>query len=173
MLTYQNVFLRLITLEDKDLYFMEGFLNPDPLVDYFTGTNQTFEYDQIVQFIDKTVLMTNRKHFLIFSEDELVGELVLSNIDENACDFRIAIFKQENFNKKYGSNAMIVAFHYAFTKLDIETISLEVYDYNERGRYVYRSFGFTEENEIENEDGTITIEMILHKGNYKYKLTTL
>jgi RimJ/RimL family protein N-acetyltransferase len=165
MIKHKNITLFLLSKEHKEIYYNTGFKFPDSEVDYFTGTSGSFSYEDISNFIDKTVSLKNRRHFLIYDEDALVGEIVLSNIDQTlkSCDFRIAIFNKINFNKKYGTNAMEAAFKYAFNELDIESIYLEVYDFNHRGIHVYKSFGFQETERALNDEGMVAITMVLNR----------
>lgn len=144
MITYKNIALKKLTQDDKHIYYTSGFQNPDDQVDYYTGTDQTFTYSQISDYIDRVIRQDNRVDFLIFSNAKLVGEIVFSQIDtmNKSCDFRIAIFNQADFSKKYGSNAMKVGLNYMVSTYSIESISLEVYAFNQRAIHVYEKFGF-------------------------------
>lgn len=144
MINYKNITLKRLTQDDKHIYYESGFKYPDEQVDYLTGTDKSYSYSQISDYVDRVVNQNDRVDFLIFSETRLVGEIVFSRIDtlNNSCDFRIAIFNQSDFSKKYGSHAMKAGLDYMISKHKIESISLEVYTFNHRAIHVYEKFGF-------------------------------
>ncbi|AUD65919.1 hypothetical protein BK011_09560 [Tenericutes bacterium MZ-XQ] len=144
MINYKNITLKRLTKDDKHIYYESGFKHPDEQVDYLTGTDKSYSYSQISDYVDHVVDQNDRIDFLIFSETRLVGEIVFSHIDTltKHCDFRIAIFNQSDFSKKYGSHAMKAGLDYMISKHEIVSFSLEVYTFNLRAIHVYEKFGF-------------------------------
>ncbi len=55
---------------------------------------------------------------------------------------RICIFNKQYFSKGIGYKATKMAFEYAFSELEIDTIELEVFPFNERGIALYKKMGF-------------------------------
>ena len=63
-------------------------------------------------------------------------------IKEANCHYRICIYKKENFSKGIGFNATKKILEFAFEKLNLNSIELEVFPFNERGIALYKKMGF-------------------------------
>jgi RimJ/RimL family protein N-acetyltransferase len=76
----------------------------------------------------------------------VVGEVVLNELEPevDACGIRILI-GPEGRDRGLGTEAMRLAVDHAFSTTDVYRLSLEVYDFNPRGRRVYEKVGFVEE----------------------------
>jgi len=59
--------------------------------------------------------------------------------------YKIAIYKKGDFNKGYGSEAIILALNYGFGMFNIHRIELSVFEFNERAIGVYEKLGFVKE----------------------------
>ncbi|MBB4913775.1 GNAT family protein [Streptosporangium saharense] len=80
-------------------------------------------------------------------DDAYVGEVVLNDLDAHnlSCNLRIALSGPEVYGRGYGSEAIRLMLHHAFTTTDLHRIELEVFTFNERAAHVYRKAGFVEE----------------------------
>ena len=78
--------------------------------------------------------------------DEPIGDLVLKNIDhtEKHCTLGISMRSDEFKNKGYGTTAEILALHYAFDKLKMETVLADSLLKNTRSQHVLKKVGFIE-----------------------------
>lgn len=139
--------LRLITKEDKLNYWKAGFEFPDDEMIYYTGTTAEITKDGVDKFVDRVVEDEARFHFLIFLDEEIIGETSLMDVDEESrsCGFRIALFDKKYFGQGIGLQATKETLRYAFEKLSLHRVSLEVFDYNPRARRMYEKVGFKEE----------------------------
>ncbi|WP_237224517.1 GNAT family N-acetyltransferase [Rothia nasisuis] len=90
----------------------------------------------------------NRLDLAIYALDQqkYVGEVAFNEYDPDngSVNYRIAI-GQAGQNKGYGTEATKLMVDYAFEKLDLHRIELEVLDFNERAKHVYTSCGFVAE----------------------------
>jgi len=75
-----------------------------------------------------------------------VGEVVLNELDpnNNSCSFRIALGATGQ-NRGLGTEATRLVLGYAFERVGLHRISLEVYSFNSRARRVYEKVGFQPE----------------------------
>lgn len=75
-----------------------------------------------------------------------VGEVVLNELDvnNNSCSFRIALGAVGQ-DRGLGTEATRLVLRYAFERVGLHRISLEVYAFNPRARRVYEKVGFKPE----------------------------
>jgi RimJ/RimL family protein N-acetyltransferase len=164
--------MRTIRQEDLELYYKWAVVASDEEAKYFTGTINSFSKDQIASYLKTIVDCDSRYDFLILKEDQIIGELVLSDIEKENCHYRICIFSKENFSKGIGYQATHVAFDFAFKRLNLETIELEVFPFNERGIGLYKKMGFLDVEAIvddEAEDPYKNINLMRLKKESYYK----
>lgn len=134
--------MRLIEMNDVDAYYTKALLESDEEAKFFTGTVNNYTKEQIATYVETIVKNENRFDFLITTNDEIIGEVVLSDIEKGNCHYRICIFNKKYFSKGIGYKATKRAFEYAFSELKLDTIELEVFPFNERGIALYKKMGF-------------------------------
>ncbi len=80
-------------------------------------------------------------------DNQLLGFVGLANIQWTHGDafVGIAIGEREYWGKGFGTDAMRVMLHYAFTELNLHRVSLEVFEYNTRAQRSYQKAGFVVE----------------------------
>lgn len=93
--------------------------------------------------------------FIVFAihtleDDRLIGTIDLGGFDWTAqvAWVGIGIGEREYWGKGYGSDAMRVMLRYAFEELNLQRVSLDVFEYNERGISCYQKCGFKEEGRL-------------------------
>jgi RimJ/RimL family protein N-acetyltransferase len=81
------------------------------------------------------------------TDDRVIGEIGLMEMNWNHREafVGIAIGDQDYWGKGYGTDAMQVLLRYAFTELNLERISLDVFEYNPRAIHSYEKAGFRQE----------------------------
>ncbi|MGV3016388.1 GNAT family N-acetyltransferase [Rothia sp. 88186D007BW] len=79
-------------------------------------------------------------------QKKYVGEVAFNEFDPDngSVNYRIAI-GEAGQNKGYGTEATQLMVDYAFEKLGLHRIGLEVLNFNERAKHVYTSCGFVSE----------------------------
>ena len=78
--------------------------------------------------------------------DKLIGTTGLTDVDERvakSCYFRILIGESRYWNQGYGTEATRLMMHEAFDRHGLESVQLEVFDYNTRAIAAYERVGFT------------------------------
>lgn len=149
---FDDCHMRLITLDDIEAYFKVGFACPDEEVNYFTGTTGTFTQAQVEKYVQSVVSDSSRYDYLIMQRGRIIGEVVLSDIDNAKCHYRICIFEKGNFSKGIGKQATQKVLELAFEVLKLDAVELEVFPFNERGLALYRKMGFEITGEIVDSD---------------------
>lgn len=83
-------------------------------------------------------------------DDRLIGTIDLGGFDWAAqvAWVGIGIGEREYWGKGYGSDAMRVMLRYAFEELNLHRVSLDVFEYNQRGIACYQKCGFKEEGRV-------------------------
>ena len=83
-------------------------------------------------------------------ENELIGGISLHMIDWTARDTFVGIFigEREYWGKGCGTEAMRLLLRYAFLELNMQRVSLEVFDYNPRAIRSYEKIGFCHEGRL-------------------------
>jgi RimJ/RimL family protein N-acetyltransferase len=61
---------------------------------------------------------------------------------------RLGIGDRENWRKGYGTDAMKIILRYAFTELNLKRVTLDVFEYNQRGIHSYEKVGFVHEGRM-------------------------
>ncbi len=162
--------MRLIKLSDLDDYYKIAFETPDDEVKYFTGTISTFTKEQILSYLQSVVEDSTRYDFLILKSRELIGEVVLNDVTDESCHFRICLFSSVNFSKGIGKQATSEIIKFAFNDLGVQSIDLEVFPFNKRGISLYEKLGFEVTDKIVDEDANDPYRdiftMKLLKANY-------
>jgi len=89
---------------------------------------------------------TNMYWFAIraLEDDRLLGDADLSVINWGSRDafVGIGIGEREFWGKGYGTDAMELLLHYAFTELNLRRVTLNVFEFNERAIRSYEKAGF-------------------------------
>lgn len=142
IITFDNYQMRLIEEADTDAYYKQAIEGSDKEAKYYTGTVGTYSLDQIKSYVKTIVTDTSRYDFIITKDDDIIGEVVLSEIADGNAHYRICIFNKENFSKGIGFKATHEVFNYAFETLELKSIELEVFPFNERGIALYTKMGF-------------------------------
>lgn len=141
----EKIILRQIQEEDIEDYYNAGFSFEHEEVNRLTGTKVKVTRESIEAYVRKIVKDELRHDFLIIDKyKNIIGESVINEFDEelNAANFRICIFKTENFEKGIGSEAIKLTVKFAFENLKLNRLQLEVFDFNKRAYNAYKKAGF-------------------------------
>ncbi len=86
------------------------------------------------------------------AEDRLIGGIGLDGVKwpHGESFVGIGIGERELWGKGYGTDAMRVVLRYAFTELNLERVSLDVFAYNPRAIRSYEKLGFKYEGRVRN-----------------------
>ena len=87
---------------------------------------------------------------MIAPDGRIIGESVINEIDWDLrrANFRIAIFHPTDRGQGLGTWATEVTRDFAFEKLKLRRLELEVYSFNPRAEKTYRKAGFQKEGVV-------------------------
>ena len=83
-------------------------------------------------------------------DDKLIGELGLDVVNWNGRDAYVGlgIGETEYWNKGYGTDVMNILLRYAFMELNLQRVTLTVFEYNPRAIRSYEKAGFRHEGRM-------------------------
>ena len=144
MINGSLTYLRPIMEEDFESIYRA---TKDDEIRYMTGTINTFALEDIKKHYERTSKDDSRYDFAIClkESDFIIGDITISDIDErdNKAGFRIALHNIDSLGKGYGTEAVKLAIYFAFEKLKLNRLQLEVFSHNPRGVRAYEKAGFT------------------------------
>ncbi len=140
--------LRTASKEDAEKYYQQNYNPLDPEVARLTGCKPSYTHDEVVNFLISCIDDESRYDFLIVSSDgNIIGESVINEIDWElrSANFRIGIFHSDNFGKGIGTWATRMTCDFAFEKLHLHRLELDVFSFNPRAEKAYLKAGFKRE----------------------------
>jgi RimJ/RimL family protein N-acetyltransferase/dTDP-4-dehydrorhamnose 3,5-epimerase-like enzyme len=143
-----NKFLR--PLLKKDALFMLEWLEDHKITENFCFETHDVSFDSVLSFIKESESMNVNAHFAIVNEaDEYQGTVSLKNINSKnkSAEYAIALRKKAQ-GKGYAFKATEEILEFAFEKLNLERIYLNVLSRNQIAINFYEKFGFIYEGEF-------------------------
>ena len=140
--------IRLARKEDGETYYEENFCPLDKDIARLTGCKESFTREEVISFFETSLEDENRVFFLIIAPDgSIIGESVINEIDwELRCaNFRIAIFQLTKRDQGIGTWAVRITRDFAFEKLNLHRLELDLYSFNPRAEKAYLKAGFKKE----------------------------
>ena len=141
--------------EREDFKYMRRWVNDPEITNYLTDL---FLYPHTIvdteNFLD--FMLDNKssttKGFVIAHRDsgEYIGQIDLMTIDwiNRVSKIGIVIGVKDNFGKGYGTEAIQLLQEFAFNKLNLHKLELEVREFNKRAIRTYEKCGFKKEGRI-------------------------
>lgn len=123
----------------------------DPENRRLTGTHHDFTLEELQAWCAGSIDRADRLDLAVEDREsgEFLGELALSGIDAPNAQgsFRIALVPDAT-GRGIGSEATRLLLDYAFDRVGLHRVQLEVYDYNPRARRAYEKCGFEVEGRM-------------------------
>ncbi len=155
----EMVRLRTMAATDADRVW-ESLQDPEAM--RLTGTTTDFTREQIDEWAATVADRPGRYDWAITSaaerdgrlvSDEMIGEIVLNDIDDHARSANIRLVLLPNYRGRgYGRDAIFQVLRWAFTQgdggLDLHRVSLDVLSINPRAQMLYESLGFQVEGRL-------------------------
>lgn len=141
-------FIRLAKAEDAANYYEQNYCPLDKEVARLTGCKEAFTKEEIIAFFLNSLEDDDRYFFLILEPNgKIIGESVINEIDWNlrCANFRIALYHTTERGKGIGTWATEVTRDFAFEKLKLHRLELDVYSFNPRAEKAYLKAGFKRE----------------------------
>ena len=127
--------LRLAAAEDAGDYYEQNYCPLDQEVSWLTGSKKEFTKEEVTSFFLQSLEADDRYLFLIIAPDgKIIGETVLNEIDWDlrCANFRIALYHKTERGKGIGTWAVEVTRDFAFERLRLHCLELDVYSFNPR-----------------------------------------
>ena len=140
--------IRLAKTDDVVNYYEQNYCPLDKEVARLTGCKEEFSKEEVVSFFLKSLEENDRYFFLIIAPDgDIIGESVINEIDWDLrrANFRIGLYRQAERGKGIGTWATEITRDFAFEKLKLHRLELDVYSFNPRAEKVYLKAGFKRE----------------------------
>lgn len=140
--------IRLAKTEDVTNYYEQNFCPLDREVARLTGCKEEFTREEVTSFFLKSLEEDDRYFFLIIAPDgKIIGETVINEIDRDlrCANFRIGLYHMAERGKGTGTWATEVTRDFAFEKLKLHRLELDVYSFNPGAEKVYLKAGFKRE----------------------------
>ncbi|MYL35180.1 GNAT family N-acetyltransferase [Pontibacillus yanchengensis] len=142
-----NVYLKIPAVEDAELLY-EG-LNQESESTRLRGRQTPVSFSSVEHALQQPSRQDTYAFFICLQEtDEMIGEVSLLGMESamNRCaEFQISIHKSQYFSGGFGTEASELAIEFAFGKLNLNRIQLEVFSTNTRAIAVYEKLGFVKE----------------------------
>ena len=139
-----NVYISPMNIEDAVLY--TKWLNNPEITKYLSIHNSLICIEGEKAYIENFVKQEFHMCIVKLENDELIGNIALSNIDykNGTAELGIFIGEEENLGKGYGSEAITLLTKYGFDELRLHSIYLTVLSNNPRAIKAYTKCGFSE-----------------------------
>ena len=137
----KKCYLAPMRIEDAEKYAV--WANDQEVSEYlnFASSSISLEAERII--LDR--ISKEHNYAIVDSEtDELIGSMGLMSINHinRTAELGIFIGNKAYWSKGYGTEAMCLLINYAYQKLNLHNIILNVYSYNERAIKAYEKVGF-------------------------------
>lgn len=99
------------------------------------------------EWLEDNLKKGNHVYGIILAEtDEIIGNIGIESIrgTSRRADVGLFIGDEKYRNKGYGAEALRLACHYAFDKLNLHSLHLNVFEFNQRAVACYKKVGFRE-----------------------------
>lgn len=120
----------------------------DPELRRLTGTHVRHSQESVREFCASRAALPDRLDLAVEDPDtgDFLGELALIEVDaaNESADFRIAL-QPEQAGRGLGGEVMALVLEYAFERVGLHRVRLEVFTYNHRAIRAYEKAGFTRE----------------------------
>jgi RimJ/RimL family protein N-acetyltransferase len=148
-----EVYLVPMTAEMYYEYFKEYQNDLDLYIDKNAYTPYIYEEEKVNQYIQRQIDL-GRKVFAIMNDDEMVGEIIIKNIEEHKCATLSISMKNTKYKDRgFGTKAEQLAIDYVFNELDIPVFYADSIVSNTRSQHVLEKVGF---------------QFMKEEGNFRY-----
>lgn len=141
----ERIYLSPVNEADCEQYV--HWLNDFEISDRLGLSSSVTSFRSEKEWIDENTSKGNHVYGIILAENnEIIGNIGIENIQNtNRCaDVGLFIGEEKYRNKGYGAEALRLACKYAFDKLNLHSLHLSVFDFNERAIACYKKVGFKE-----------------------------
>lgn len=145
----ENLYLSPMMMDDAPLYVK--WLNDYRVTDGIGKTKDVTTLENEIEYLQEVTKNGNYNFGIVTKEnEELIGTCSLMNIKQvdQTAELGIFIGEEEARGKGYGTEAIKMIMDYGFNTLNLHTIYLGVYSFNEEAIACYKKVGFKEAGRI-------------------------
>ncbi len=102
--------------------------------------NKSIKFEEHLNFIEQLKTSKDKKHFLLFKENQAFGVIYFNNITNQTCEF--GLYAKPNL-KGVGQILMNEIIKYAFENLKVNTLKAYVFKDNRKALKLYQQNHFT------------------------------
>ena len=147
----ENIRLVPMTAEMYRTFFSEYENDPDLCLPNQQCVRYEYSEEKVARYVQRQIDL-KRIPLAIVCDDEIVGEIVLKNVEQHECaTLSITLKNAEYKDRGIGSQAEKLAVRYVFDELDIPTLFADTLRTNVRSRHVLEKVGFRFVREDENQ----------------------
>jgi RimJ/RimL family protein N-acetyltransferase len=145
--------VRLRPLEPEDLEPAAKWMN-DPEVTYFLGMRYPISRVEEERWLREASTSNNFAGGLRLAietkEGMLLGSIDLRNTspEDRRASLGVVIGEPEYWSKGYGADAIMTVLRFGFGQMNLNRVSLDLFEFNERALACYRKCGFREEGRL-------------------------
>ena len=164
IMEYEKIFeserIIFIKITEKLVHEYLEMVNDIEVQKYISHNRKTYELDGELEWI-KSKLNDNAIIFSMIEKEtnEFIGNIEILEIKDNVGEMGIAITPKKQ-DKHYGQEAIKRFIEYAFNDLELDSLELNVYNFNPRGIRCYEKVGFIKDGPGKTEED---IHMIISK----------
>ena len=137
-----DVYLLPMTAEMYHEYFKEYQNDMDLYLDKSTYTPYVYAEESVNRYIQRQTDL-KRKALAVMLDGEIVGEIVIKNIEERQCAAMSIAMKNTKYKDRgLGTKAEQLAIQYVFNELDIPILYADAILTNTRSQHVLEKVGF-------------------------------
>jgi len=138
----KEVYLKPMTAQMYHEYAKEYQNDLDLYIDKSSYTPYVYDKETANRYIERQNAL-KRKFFAIMHGDEIVGELIIKNIEEHKCATMGIAMKNTHYKDSgFGTKAECLAVQYVFNELDIPVLYADTILSNTRSQHVLEKVGF-------------------------------
>lgn len=144
----EGFLLRPARAEDAENYYFQNYCPLDPEAARLTGCRTEFTREQVISFFLKSLEDEDRAFFLLLSPDGcIIGESVINEIDWELrrANFRLVIYRPAWRGKGLGRWMIEKTRDFAFERLRLHRLDLDVFSFNLQAERAYLRAGFKRE----------------------------
>ena len=111
------------------------------------GPANLYHTKQVREWVEKEIERMYLFSIHTLADDKIIGSLDLGGINWTARDawLGVGIGERDYWGKGYGSDAINILLQFAFQELNLNRVTLNVFEYNERAIHAYEKIGFQHE----------------------------
>ena len=140
----ERIYLSPVSINDAETF--AKWMNDFEVTDYTGRSGQIMSLQGEMNYLEGNANPEATFSIITLEEDKLIGTVGLERIDHVHRTATLGIFigDKEYLNKGYGTEAIRLLIDYGFNYMNLHSIKLTVFAFNERALRCYKKCGFKE-----------------------------